>query len=110
LTKDEVIQLSESLLVSAGLFPKRFLLTVQFVFRNEPGDVYLATVSKFILNAYEFGDATAPDSPALGDVAPIIGDQDSASITRARSDSEAIGHNTPYLSTWALAAWRGILS
>ncbi|CAH7685043.1 rab-GTPase-TBC domain-containing protein [Phakopsora pachyrhizi] len=49
LTKDEVLQLSESLL---------------FIFRNEPGDHYLAAVSKLMQNAFEYADATqkAPDA------------------------------------------------
>ncbi|MBW0492038.1 hypothetical protein O181_031753 [Austropuccinia psidii MF-1] len=42
LSKDEVLQLSESLL---------------FIFRNEPGDHYLAAVSKLMQNAFEYADA-----------------------------------------------------
>jgi len=42
LTKDEVLQLSESLL---------------FIFRNEPGDHYLAAVSKLMQNSFEYADA-----------------------------------------------------
>ncbi|CAE6364637.1 unnamed protein product [Rhizoctonia solani] len=45
LTKDELLQLSESLL---------------FIFRNEPGDAYLGAVSRFMTNAFEFGDALLP--------------------------------------------------
>ncbi|KAK4687780.1 TBC1 domain family member 8/9, partial [Tremellales sp. Uapishka_1] len=85
LTKDEVIQLSESLL---------------FIFRNEPGDVYLAAVSKFILNAFDFGDATAPESslPTPEESVPMRGDEDTASKTRERSASVAGPHNLPYLN------------
>ncbi|CAK9780962.1 TBC-domain-containing protein [Cutaneotrichosporon oleaginosum] len=83
LTKDEVIRLSESLL---------------FIFRNEPGDIYLAAVSRFILNAYEFGDATAPESslPPLQD--EVNGEAQTATQSRERSDSAAGPHNLPYLS------------
>ncbi|KAG8888305.1 hypothetical protein FRB99_004126, partial [Tulasnella sp. 403] len=42
LTKDELLQLSESLL---------------FIFRNEPGDAYLGAVSRFMTNAFEYGDS-----------------------------------------------------
>ena len=70
---------------------------MQFVFRNEPGDIYLAAVSKFILNAYEFGDATAPESSAVPQPA-IDADGESASHARERSDSTAGPHNLPYLS------------
>ncbi|KAG8974931.1 hypothetical protein FRC05_006608 [Tulasnella sp. 425] len=42
LSKDEVLQLSESLL---------------FIFRNEPGDAYLGAVSRFMTNAFEYGDS-----------------------------------------------------
>ncbi|CAE6428102.1 unnamed protein product [Rhizoctonia solani] len=45
LTKDELLQLSESLL---------------FIFRNEPGDAYLGAVSRFMTNSFEFGDALLP--------------------------------------------------
>jgi predicted transport protein len=83
LTKDEVIRLSESLL---------------FIFRNEPGDIYLAAVSRFILNAYEFGDATAPESslPPVQD--ELNGEAQTATQSRERSDSAAGPHNLPYLS------------
>lgn len=93
LTKDEVIQLSESLL---------------FIFRNEPGDIYLAAVSKFILNAYEFGDATAPESslPSPAESAPINGEAVTASQSRERSNSSAGPHNLPYLN---LATFRMVV-
>ncbi|WVR04682.1 hypothetical protein IAU60_001693 [Kwoniella sp. DSM 27419] len=90
LTKDEVIQLSESLL---------------FIFRNEPGDVYLAAVSKFILNAYEFGDATAPEG-SVDEKEPINGDNETASGARERSNSTAGPHNLPYLN---LATFRMVV-
>ena len=72
----------------------------QFIFRNEPGDVYLAAVSKFILNAYEFGDATAPEASRRTpeEAAPIDGDFETASNARERSNSTAGPHNLPYLS------------
>ncbi|WVQ83298.1 hypothetical protein IAT38_005437 [Cryptococcus sp. DSM 104549] len=93
LTKDEVIQLSESLL---------------FIFRNEPGDVYLASVSKFILNAYEFGDATAPEGSVTSpkDRETFDGDKETASSARQRSDSTAAPHNLPYLN---LATFRMVV-
>ncbi|GFZ47757.1 GTPase-activating protein GYP2 [Saitozyma sp. JCM 24511] len=93
LTKDEVIQLSESLL---------------FIFRNEPGDIYLAAVSKFILNAYEFGDATAPEEykKATEDLVPIDGGEESASHVRERSNSSATANNMPYLN---LATFRMVV-
>ncbi|KZT07569.1 TBC-domain-containing protein [Laetiporus sulphureus 93-53] len=45
LTKDEVLTLSESLL---------------FIFRYEVGDAYLGAVSRFMSNAFEYGDALLP--------------------------------------------------
>ncbi|KAL6306255.1 TBC-domain-containing protein [Sparassis latifolia] len=45
LTKDEVLTLSESLL---------------FIFRFEIGDAYLGAVSRFMSNAFEYGDALIP--------------------------------------------------
>ncbi|KAI0343351.1 TBC-domain-containing protein [Trametopsis cervina] len=45
LTKDEVLTLSESLL---------------FIFRYEIGDAYLGAVSRFMSNAFEYGDALLP--------------------------------------------------
>ncbi|KAI0642421.1 TBC-domain-containing protein [Trametes meyenii] len=45
LTKDEVLTLSESLL---------------FIFRHELGDAYLGAVSRFMSNAFEYGDALLP--------------------------------------------------
>ena len=78
---------------------------MKFIFRNEPGDIYLAAVSKFILNAYEFGDATAPESslPSPAESAPINGEAVTASQSRERSNSSAGPHNLPYLSTYAIS-------
>ncbi|KAH6916312.1 rab-GTPase-TBC domain-containing protein, partial [Coprinopsis sp. MPI-PUGE-AT-0042] len=45
LTKDEVLTLSESLL---------------FIFRFEVGDAYLGAISRFMSNAFEYGDALLP--------------------------------------------------
>ncbi|KAI0032681.1 TBC-domain-containing protein [Vararia minispora EC-137] len=50
LTKDEVLTLSESLL---------------FIFRFEIGDAYLGAISRFMSNAFEYGDALLP--PAAED-------------------------------------------
>ncbi|KAG6897696.1 hypothetical protein C0992_012165 [Termitomyces sp. T32_za158] len=47
LTKDEVLTLSESLL---------------FIFRYEVGDAYLGAVSRFMTNAFEYGDALLPSA------------------------------------------------
>ncbi|KIK07869.1 hypothetical protein K443DRAFT_86394 [Laccaria amethystina LaAM-08-1] len=49
LTKDEVLTLSESFL---------------FIFRYEIGDAYLGAVSRFMTNAFEYGDALLPQSEA----------------------------------------------
>ncbi|EJD43712.1 TBC-domain-containing protein [Auricularia subglabra TFB-10046 SS5] len=47
LTRDEVLTVSESLL---------------FIFRYEIGDAYLGAVSRFMTNAFEYGDALQQDS------------------------------------------------
>ncbi|KAK7031705.1 rab-GTPase-TBC domain-containing protein [Favolaschia claudopus] len=47
LTKDEVLTLSETFL---------------FIFRYEVGDAYLGAVSRFMTNAFEYGDALQPPS------------------------------------------------
>ncbi|KAG6811223.1 hypothetical protein H0H92_008440 [Tricholoma furcatifolium] len=49
LTKDEVLTLSESFL---------------FIFRYEVGDAYLGAVSRFMTNAFEYGDALLPPTEA----------------------------------------------
>lgn len=79
LTKDEVLKLSESLLVSYGLVtpllhPDVTLsacpgvrIPFQFIFRNEPGDQYLAAVSRLMQNAFEFADGEVPDSQVHAD-------------------------------------------
>jgi hypothetical protein len=59
-------------------------------------------VSKFILNAYEFGDATAPEeyraAQSEANLIPINGGEQTASHVRDRSNSYATPHNLPYLS------------
>ncbi|CAL1715268.1 unnamed protein product [Somion occarium] len=59
LTKDEVLTLSESLL---------------FIFRFEIGDAYLGAVSRFMSNAFEYGDALLPrpDGSDLDDEPPPV--------------------------------------
>ncbi|KAH8104027.1 TBC-domain-containing protein [Cristinia sonorae] len=47
LTRSEILTLSESLL---------------FIFRHEIGDAYLGAVSRFMSNAFEYGDALLPDN------------------------------------------------
>ncbi|KAM6496616.1 Rab-GTPase-TBC domain containing protein, partial [Amanita muscaria] len=71
LTKDEVLTLSESLL---------------FIFRFEIGDAYLGAVSRFMSNAFEYGDALLPQSE---DGSPV-----------------EIGSNQPYLN---LATFRMVV-
>ncbi|KAF7790246.1 hypothetical protein EIP86_001198 [Pleurotus ostreatoroseus] len=55
LTKDEVLTLSESLL---------------FIFRFEIGDAYLGAVSRFMSNAFEYGDALLPRVEGADEDAP----------------------------------------
>ncbi|GAA6011687.1 hypothetical protein JCM8202_004117 [Rhodotorula sphaerocarpa] len=59
LTKDEILQVSEALL---------------FIFRNEPGDRYLGSVSNLLQNLFEYGETTKPALPEGS--APADDDQD----------------------------------
>lgn len=73
LTKDEVLTLSESFLVCSGpRLPSYLLMSpYQFIFRFEVGDAYLGAVSRFMTNAFEYGDALLPQSePPEGDEEP----------------------------------------
>ncbi|OJA15728.1 hypothetical protein AZE42_07251 [Rhizopogon vesiculosus] len=76
LTKDEVLTLSESFL---------------FIFRYEIGDAYLGAVSKFMTNAFEYGDSLLPHQTdgETGETGP-----------------QQIGHNQPYLN---LATFRMVV-
>ncbi|KIJ65220.1 hypothetical protein HYDPIDRAFT_131621 [Hydnomerulius pinastri MD-312] len=76
LTKDEVLTLSESFL---------------FIFRYEIGDAYLGAVSRFMTNAFEYGDTLLP--------------QETNSKTGETGPQE-IGHNQPYLN---LATFRMVV-
>ncbi|KAH7885777.1 rab-GTPase-TBC domain-containing protein [Phlebopus sp. FC_14] len=76
LTKDEVLTLSESFL---------------FIFRYEIGDAYLGAVSRFMTNAFEYGDTLLP--------------QETNSETGEKQPQE-IGHNQPYLN---LATFRMVV-
>ncbi|KAI0369748.1 TBC-domain-containing protein, partial [Pilatotrama ljubarskyi] len=75
LTKDEVLTLSESLL---------------FIFRHEVGDAYLGAVSRFMSNAFEYGDALLP-RPEGAD---------------PESEAPAIESNQPYMN---LATFRMVV-
>ncbi|KAJ9094355.1 hypothetical protein QFC19_007963 [Naganishia cerealis] len=84
--------------------------TTRFIFRNEPGDAYLAAVSKFILNAFDFGDATAPEESLQPKEMPldepVALDEKSATETRKRAESVSSPHNAPYLN---LATFRMVI-
>lgn len=66
LTKDEVLTLSESFLVrDSPPFPILccwLSSDAQFIFRYELGDAYLGAVSRFMSNAFEYGDALLPQA------------------------------------------------
>ncbi|GAA5950368.1 hypothetical protein JCM3765_004522 [Sporobolomyces pararoseus] len=68
LTKDEILQVSEVLL---------------FIFRNEPGDRYLGSVSNLIQNLFEYAESTKP----------VIADEPDSS-----SSDPTENPNRPYLS------------
>ncbi|KAJ8487454.1 hypothetical protein ONZ45_g14324 [Pleurotus djamor] len=76
LTKDEVLTLSETFL---------------FIFRYEIGDAYLGAVSRFMTNAFEYGDALLPPQDGA-DGQPL--------------PSPTIGSNQPYLN---LATFRMVV-
>ncbi|KAG8940705.1 hypothetical protein FRC03_005157 [Tulasnella sp. 419] len=76
LSKDEVLQLSESLL---------------FIFRAERGDGYLGAVSRFMTNAFEYGDALLEANAESDENAPT---------------PETISSTHPYLS---LATFRMVV-
>ncbi|KAF9525105.1 rab-GTPase-TBC domain-containing protein [Crepidotus variabilis] len=87
LTKDEVLTLSETLL---------------FIFRFEIGDAYLGAVSRFMSNAFEYGDALLPqvEQPAT-EVPVAISGQDGSD-----GSSQPVGSNQPYLN---LATFRMVV-
>jgi hypothetical protein len=96
--------------VTGGRLPSSF----QFIFRNEPGDAYLAAVSKFILNAFDFGDATAPEESLQPEEVPpeetVPPDEKSATENRKRAESVSSPHNAPYLSEFDPCIVRVILT
>ncbi|KAH0836499.1 hypothetical protein J3R83DRAFT_8136 [Lanmaoa asiatica] len=76
LTKDEVLTLSESFL---------------FIFRHEIGDAYLGAVSRFMTNAFEYGDTLLPQT---------------TNSETGKTEPQQIGHNQPYLN---LATFRMVV-
>lgn len=89
LTKDEILQVSEVLLVSGlswdchSAWPLISLPAPQFIFRNEPGDRYLGSVSNLIQNLFEYAESTKPVIPDESD---------------STSDDPTENPNRPYLS------------
>jgi hypothetical protein len=90
LTKDEVLTLCESFLVRYNLCSvQNALLTLcKFIFRFEIGDAYLGAVSRFMTNAFEYGDALLPQPEGKG----VSNTQDSQQQVRQ------IESNQPYLN------------
>ncbi|KAJ7173441.1 hypothetical protein C8R46DRAFT_1082809 [Mycena filopes] len=80
LTKDEVLTLSETFL---------------FIFRYEVGDAYLGAVSRFMTNAFEYGDALLPPP----DEKPEVNEQ-------GGETPPAVPTNQPYLN---LATFRMVV-
>jgi len=78
LTKDEVLTLSESFL---------------FIFRYEVGDACLGAVSRFMTNAFEYGDALLPEAKSTGE-------------TDGEEPAPKIDSNQPYLN---LATFRMVV-
>ncbi|KAI6009228.1 rab-GTPase-TBC domain-containing protein [Pisolithus marmoratus] len=105
LTKDEVLTLSESLL---------------FIFRHEIGDAYLGAVSRFMSNAFEYGDALldaghgrgAGDDHGFGERRGQEREGDAnlgmaeTGMERERQGAAEIGNNQPYLN---LATFRMVV-
>ncbi|KAG5642157.1 hypothetical protein DXG03_003541 [Asterophora parasitica] len=85
LTKDEVLTLSESFL---------------FIFRYEVGDAYLGAVSRFMTNAFEYGDALLP-APEGADA-----NHEGADDGREPTSPSIIESNQPYLN---LATFRMVV-
>ncbi|KAL8283146.1 hypothetical protein RQP46_005924 [Phenoliferia psychrophenolica] len=82
LTKDEVLQLSESLL---------------FIFRNEPGDRYLGSVSNLMQNLFEYAESTKPDAPSSTDRSPSPPPAASSNGGARRQSLVSENPNRPYL-------------
>jgi TBC1 domain family member 8/9 len=61
--------------------PALMEIVIQFIFRHEVGDAYLGAVSRFMSNAFEYGDAL---------LAPPPGSEN--------EPSPSIGSNQPYLN------------
>ncbi|KAJ7483335.1 rab-GTPase-TBC domain-containing protein [Mycena latifolia] len=82
LTKDEVLTLSETFL---------------FIFRYEVGDAYLGAVSRFMTNAFEYGDALLP--PPEDGTKPELNEQ-------GGENPPIVPTNQPYLN---LATFRMVV-
>ncbi|KAJ7709020.1 rab-GTPase-TBC domain-containing protein [Mycena rosella] len=82
LTKDEVLTLSETFL---------------FIFRYEVGDAYLGAVSRFMTNAFEYGDALLP---------PPEDEQPAQLNEQGGETPPAVPTNQPYLN---LATFRMVV-
>ncbi|KAF8074543.1 rab-GTPase-TBC domain-containing protein [Lyophyllum atratum] len=87
LTKDEVLTLSESFL---------------FIFRYEVGDAYLGAVSRFMTNAFEYGDALLPQAENADEEE---GEKDETSASEI-TPPPVIESNQPYLN---LATFRMVV-
>lgn len=87
LTKDEVLSLSEALL---------------FIFRNEMGDQYLATVSRLLQNTFEYAENLA-NSGEVTHMSDMFG---SPTTSTSRTHTSSDQPNAPYLS---LATFRMVV-
>jgi len=67
---------------------------LQFIFRYEVGDAYLGAVSRFMTNAFEYGDALLPQSePEVHSKDGATGEEEQPPLTPS-----TIENNQPYLN------------
>ncbi|CEQ42179.1 SPOSA6832_03986, partial [Sporobolomyces salmonicolor] len=89
LTKDEILQVSEALL---------------FIFRNEPGDRYLGSVSNLIQNLFEYAESTKPDFP--GEVPPSSSPAGSPDPSNPRPRGNSFASENPHRPYLSLPTFR----
>ncbi|GAA5890230.1 hypothetical protein JCM8208_002744 [Rhodotorula glutinis] len=81
LTKDEILQVSEALL---------------YIFRNEPGDRYLGSVSNLLQNLFEFAESTKPDPASFPP--PTSSSSSSPSLDASTTSNAVDEEHHPFLS------------
>jgi hypothetical protein len=78
----------------------------QFIFRNEPGDRYLGSVSNLIQNLFEYAESTKPEEKSSASAWTDGNEGDGSPLSPGRPRANSLVSDNPHRPYLALATFR----